>query len=308
MRILRHPGRIDVARGPRVITLGNFDGVHLGHQEILRRAVDRAARANGIPIAVSFYPHPAVVLAPARAPLLLTTLRQRVERLAAQEITLLVLYHFTRRFAAVEAERFVLDYLVGALGVSQLVVGHDVGFGNRRGGNADLLEDMGRRIGFEVEVVSPVEAEGLVVSSSAIRAAIHSGDLANAARMLGRPYSVGGRVVHGHHRGAQIGFPTANLRLHGIQLPPDGVYAVRARIGGELVPGVANVGMKPTFGDRERTVETHLFEFGADLYGRRIEVEFAARLREERKFPSVDALVRQIRDDANAARRLLGVR
>ncbi len=306
MRIYRHPARIDDRR-PRVITLGNFDGVHLGHQEIFRRTVDRARRANGIPIAVSFYPHPAAVLAPARAPLMLTTLRQRVERMAAHEIELLVLYHFTQRFADVEAERFVRDYLVAKLEVSQLVVGHDVGFGKRRAGNADLLEEMGRQLGFDVEVVNPVEAEGLVVSSSAIRAAIHSGDLQNAARMLGRRYSVSGRVVHGHHRGAQIGFPTANLRPHGTQLPPDGVYAVRARIAGEDVPGVANVGMRPTFGDRDRTVETHLFDFGSDLYGRRIEVQFVVRLREERKFPNVDALARQIRVDAAAARRVLGV-
>jgi riboflavin kinase/FMN adenylyltransferase len=255
-------------------------------------------------VAVTFSPHPAAVLTGAGPPLL-TNLRQRLQLLAAAGIDVVVLIHFTRRFAMVEAERFVADDLVGGLQVEQLVVGHRVGFGHNRAGNAALLATLSRTYGFDLEIVDAVYVGGALVSSSAIRSAVERGDFETASRMLGRPYAVCGRVVQGQHRGVALGFPTANLYLRGMQLPPDGVYAVRVHADGVERGGVANLGFNPTFGNRARTLEAHLFDFEGDLYRRRIEVCFVARLRAERKFPSAEALANQIREDVAAARRAL---
>jgi riboflavin kinase/FMN adenylyltransferase len=305
MKVLRHLRRVDLGGRPTVLTLGNFDGVHCGHQEILRRTVRRARERNAVAVALSFYPHPVAVLAPDRKPLLLGTLRQRLGYMAASGIDWAVLQHFTTRFAVIEAERFVREFLLDRLRVAAVVVGHSVGFGHRRTGTPALLARMGETLGFDVEVVGPVAVAGQTVSSSAVRAAVARGDLATAAAMLGRPYAVEGRVVHGHHRGADIGFPTANLRCPGLQLPPDGVYAVRAVVGEVTLCGVTNVGDKPTFGDRDRSVETHLLDFQGELYGRRIEVRFVARVRDVQRFPNVDSLVRQIGVDVDTVRRML---
>ena len=304
MKIFRRVAPADFSGAPRVVTLGNFDGVHRGHQEIFRRAVERARRGGGVAVAVTFAPHPAAVLT-GTGPPLLTSLRQRLQLLAAAGMDVVVLLHFTRRFALIEAERFVADCLVGGLQVEQLVVGHRVGFGHGRAGNAALLGTLSRRYGFELEVVDAVYVGGMLISSSAIRAAVERGDLETAARMLGRPYAISGRVVHGQSRGVALGFPTANLYVPGMQLPPDGVYAVRVYVEGVERKGVANLGFNPTFGNRVRTLEAHLFDFEGNLYRRRIEVCFVARLRGERKFPSGEALAKQIREDVAAARRAL---
>jgi riboflavin kinase/FMN adenylyltransferase len=305
MRVARRIESLQRLPAPRVVTLGNFDGVHLGHQAILRRVVERARDGGGSAIAITFHPHPAAVLSPERRPLLLTSLRQRVEALADSGTDGLWLLRFTSQVAAVEAERFVVDYLLRGLGAEFLVVGERVGFGHRRGGDAALLTRLSRELGFGLEIVGAVEIDGQQVSSSAIRRAVAAGDLETARRMLGRFHRVSGRIVHGLHRGKGLGFPTANLRLNDVQLPPDGVYAVRASVRGTEYPGVANLGFNPTFGNRTRTLETHLFDITADLYGARMDVAFVQRLRGERKFASVEALVDQIRADADAARRVL---
>jgi riboflavin kinase/FMN adenylyltransferase len=304
MKLVRHAAALGVANRPRVLTLGNFDGVHIGHQALLRRVAERARACNGIALALSFHPHPGRVLAPERAPLLLTSLRQRVRYIAERGIDALILLHFTSRLAAVEAQAFVTDFLLGELRATQIVAGERVGFGRGRSGNTALLAEMSRQRRFDLEVVPAVRAGGEVVSSSRIRAAVAAGDLDRAARMLGRRYAVEGRVEHGLHRGRGLGFPTANLRLRGLQLPPNGVYAVRVRIGGEERPAVANLGVNPTFGDRQRTLEAHVLDFDGDLYGAAVAVSFFAFLRSERKFASIDALVEQIRADVDAARRL----
>ena len=305
MKVVRSLSRLGVAETPSVTTLGNFDGVHRGHQEILRKVVSQARAQNAIATVLSFYPHPAKILAPTRAPRALGTLRQRIEQFAACGIDRVVFQRFTAAFAATDAELFVRDYLFGRLAAQSLIVGHSVGFGRGRAGNPELLERLGKEYGRSVEIVGPVQVDGAPVSSSAVRAAIAAGDLRSAGRMLGRDYAIAGRVIHGHHRGQTIGFPTANVRLRDLQLPPDGVYAVRAAIGDRSYDGVANLGYKPTFGDRERSLETYVFDFSGDLYGQRIEVGFVERLRGETKFSSVDELVKQIRVDVEAARRCL---
>jgi len=308
MRVARGLHRLPAEPPARVVTLGVFDGVHRAHQEICRRVVARAKEATAAAAAVTFFPHPAAVLAPARAPKLLYGLGDRLRFLGATGIELVVVQHFDQEFSRVEAEDFAREYLAGRLGAVHVVVGHSVSFGRGRRGDGQMLERIGKGLGFTVEVVGPVEVNGTVVSSSAIREAILAGEMERATALLGREHFVRGRVVHGQHRGAGLGFPTANVRVRQGLLPPNGVYAVRVAHGGEVYGGVANLGVNPTFGGEERSLEPHIFDFDGDLYGKRLQVSFVQRLRDEMKFPGVDALLAQIRRDAEAARALLSRR
>ncbi len=291
-----------------VLTLGNFDGVHRGHQAIFARVVAEARRLGGDAVAMTFAPHPMAVLRPASAPPALTSLRDKLGLIAATGIDVVLLQRFTMTFAQLAALEFVERFLVGAVGAVKLVVGHSVSFGHDRRGNATLLEELSGRLGFAVEVIGPVAVDGHEVSSSAIRKAIAAGDVRFAANLLGRPHRLEGRVVAGKRRGARMGFPTANVAVREGMLPPDGVYAVVADVAGAERPGVANVGTNPTFHDAARMLEVHLFDFDGDLYGERCRVSFVERLRGEVAFPSVDALVAQIRLDAERARSILAAR
>lgn len=301
-----------------VVTLGNFDGVHRGHRAILDRVVTEARAAGSDAVTITFHPHPVAVLRPDKAPELLTSMREKLRRLAASGVDVVVLQHFTPAFAALTAEEFVERFLVGRLRVSRLIVGHSVSFGHQRRGNAALLETLGKRFGFGVEVVGPVRVDAHEVSSSLVRRAVAAGDLALATALLGHPHTLDGRVVIGRRRGAALGFPTANVRARATLHPPDGVYAVRVEIDDCRAPrsvdaavttvthdGVANIGRNPTFGDNARTLEAYLFDFDGDLYRRRVRVAFIERLRGEVAFPSVDALVAQIRRDVDDARAAL---
>jgi riboflavin kinase/FMN adenylyltransferase len=305
MLLLRHLERVGRRFSAPVLTLGNFDGVHLGHQEILRRNVARARAEGGTAVALTFYPHPVSVLAPQRAPQLLTGWRSRVERLAAMGVDAIIMQRFTTSFSHISARDFVRRFLVDGLGVRAVVVGHRVSFGRNREGDADMLRHLGGEYGFAVEVVGPVEVDGIAVSSSAVRAAITGGDLERAATLLGQPHSVSAHVVPGKRRGKALGFPTANLRVGKLLLPPDGVYAVHAHMRGNPHSGVANLGFNPTFGNRERSLEVHLFDFDGDLYGERLEMTFVGRLRGEVRFASKEDLAEQIARDVAEARRLL---
>lgn len=305
MLLLRHLGRVGRRFAAPVLTLGNFDGVHCGHQEILRRLVAKAREVGGDAVALTFHPHPAAVLAPSRAPRLITDWRTRIERIAAMGVDAIIVQHFTRSFSEISAEDFVRRFLVSGLGVRAVVVGHRVSFGHNREGGADTLRRLGAACGFGVEVIGPVEVNGILVSSSAVRQAIGEGDFERARALLGRPPSVSGRVIHGHHRGKGLGFPTANLRISGLMLPPDGVYAVRVRLGATQHQSVANLGFNPTFQQHERGLEVHIFDFDADLYGQRLEVCFVQRLRGEVKFPNAHALALQIARDVAVARQVL---
>jgi len=305
MLLLRHLHRVGRRFAAPVLTLGNFDGVHCGHQAILQRLVRRARVAGGDAVVLTFQPHPATVLAPSRAPKLITDWRTRVERIAALGVDAIIIERFTRAFSEVTAEDFARRFLVENLGVRAVVVGHRVSFGHNRGGDAERLREFGARYGFAVEVVGPVEVGGALVSSSAVRHAIRAGELDRARALLGHAISVAGRVVHGRHRGRGLGFPTANLRMSGLVLPPDGVYAVRVLHREQSLRGVANLGFNPTFEDHERSLEVHVLDIDANLYGQRLEVTFVQRLRGEVKFPNPQALVAQIARDVATARQVL---
>jgi len=305
MEVLRHPAPGDPRLARAVLTLGNFDGVHRGHQAILDRTVTRARSTGARAGLLTFHPHPATILAPDKAPPLIVPLRGKLELLSHSGIDFVWIATFSRAFSALTPEAFVGAYLRPRVGLVGMVVGYSVSFGRNRAGNAEVLTTLGAQHGFDVEVVGPVMCDEVQVNSTAIRRVIGEGDVARAARLLGRPHRLWGRVRRGAQRGRALGFPTANVDLRVGLLPHDGVYAVRALTAGQWRAGVANVGRRPTFGPSQRTVEVHLFDFDGDLYGQPLQVELIDRLRGERQFGSADELMRQIRLDAERARALL---
>ena len=288
-----------------VVTVGNFDGVHLGHRSILARVVQRARELDCQPVALTFDPHPTKVLKPEANLRLLTTPSQKVALLEAAGVSV-VMQPFTREFAAIPAREFVREYFVDRLKVREVVIGHDYRFGYKRQGSIELLQQMGQSLGFTVQVVWAVEVEDAVVSSSLIRAMLQLGKVREANRLLGRAYGVTGRVVTGKGRGGKIlGVPTANLVSENDLLPSCGIYAVWVIRDGGRLPGVANIGTCPTFENEDLTLEVHLLDFTGDLYGEILQVEFVARLRDEQRFPSIDELAAQIRTDMDEARGVL---
>jgi riboflavin kinase/FMN adenylyltransferase len=310
MRVVRHLARVRERLPRTVLTLGNFDGVHLAHQEIIARAVARAEAYDGQTVALTFEPHPLAVLVPERAPPMIQPLHDRLAALRAAGIRTTVLQRFTRAFAALTPEAFVQDFLLRGLDLCHVIVGYNVNFGRDRAGSADTLRVLGERFGFGVEVVGPVAAPdgmpGEEVSSTQLRTLIARGDVRNARRLLGRPYALRGRVVVGDRRGRTLGFPTANLHVRPKQLlPADGVYAITADVDGVRVSGVLNIGVRPTFGGRRRTIEAHLLDVDADLYRRWLVVEVVERLRDEATFAGPDALRAAIAADVAHARDVL---
>jgi len=309
MRVVRHLAR-HRGRLPRtVLTLGNFDGVHRGHQEIIATAVRLAAEKGAQPAVLTFEPHPIAVLAPDKAPPIIQSLHDRLETIRDHGIATVVLQRFTREFAAMDPEAFVRDFLLRHVELAHIVVGYNVNFGRDRAGTSETLRTLGARLSFGVDVVGPVVAEGEEVSSTRLRDAIRQGDMPRARRLLGREYAFRGRVVTGDRRGRTLGFPTANLHLKpGLLIPPDGVYAVVADVDGKERQGVLNVGIRPTFGGRRRTIEAHFLDFDGDLYRRWLIVRVLERLRGEVTFAGPDALRAQIADDVARARRVLATR
>ncbi len=301
-----------------VATIGNFDGLHRGHRAVIGRLLDKA-RAFGLPsLVITFEPHPQEFFRPGRGPARLTSFREKLEILQETGVDRVLCLRFNAALARVPARAFVNEILVGALGVRSLSVGDDFRFGHRRAGDIALLREEGARHGFEVLVMDTLIEDGARISSTRIREQLARGDLEGAERLLGRRYTLSGRVVRGDGRGRQIGFPTANVDLHrragtedpdGVHCAPlSGVFAVEiGGIGAAALPGVANVGMRPTVGGRRCLLETHVFDFDGDLYGRHVRVDFRLHLREERRFESVDALRGQIADDARRAREFFGL-
>lgn len=286
-----------------VATIGNFDGVHLGHQAVLGRLAEKAAELCLPTTVITFEPQPREFFAPQAAPPRLTRFREKVLALRRFSVDRVLCVQFTRRFAAVSAADFIDRVLVKGLGVRYLVVGDDFRFGAGRDGDFAMLVDAGRRHGFEVVNLHTFALGGLRVSSTRIREALAAGDLAAAEQLLGRPYRMLGRVAHGDKRGRSIGFPTANIHMHRMVAPVDGVFAVEMfGLPGEPIAGVANVGKRPTVDGTRSLLEVHLFDFSGDLYGRHVQVDFLHRLREERRFPSFEDLRRQIVLDSDAAR------
>ncbi len=293
---------------PLHLALGVFDGVHVGHQAVIARAVDAAARDGGLAGLLTFDPHPIRVIAPNKAPAnLLETLAHKARVVGELGVQLFIPLHFDMEFAKMEASEFIAQ--LTAAPVRTIAVGEDWRFGHHRGGDVTFLEQEGGRRGFKLEAVPPVMHDGERISSSRIRQAIRDGNLDAAEQMLGRPYTVSGTVVAGKKLGRTIGFPTANLATGEAQLPADGVWAVRARLAdGRDLTGVANLGLRPTIGGGDaRVLEVHLFDFSGELYGEELEVRFHSYLRHELKFPSLDALRLQIQRDAAAARELFTI-
>lgn len=295
-----------VEPGASVVTIGNFDGVHLGHQVLLRRTVDAATDRGLRAVAVTFDPHPAAVLRPGSEPPSLASLEERIERIQDAGTDLVLVLPFTDELAALTPEAFVERVLVTRLQAARVVVGANFRFGHKAAGDVVVLVETGEQHGFDVEAVAVRELDGDPISSSAIRSALAAGDVGWATRALGRPYRLRGEVVRGEGRGRRIGIPTANLAVAASQtVPANGVYAGHAEVAGTTWRCVTNVGVRPTFdGGGAVTVEPHLLdvEGDLDLYGRDLTVSFEHRIRGERRFDSVDELVAQIRADVGSAR------
>lgn len=288
-----------------VLTLGNFDGVHLGHQAIFQKVVERAKAIKGTSIAFTFEPHPLKVIAPERSPKLLNTFHGKMKLIECAGIQIVVCAEFDREFADQHPEEFARRILVDGLGVREVYVGYDYAFGKGREGSIASLKEMGERYGFTVGVVDAVQVNGTVVSSSRVRDLVNEGRVDAAPLYLGRFYSIEGNVVHGASRGHTLGFPTANIQTVNELLPAYGVYAVRTLVGGRSLDGAASIGVRPTFGDGPVSIEVFLFDFDGDLYGKHVEVAFIKRLRGEEKFPDADALVNQMHKDVEQAKAAL---
>ena len=293
-------------RGP-VVCVGNFDGVHVGHQALFRKVMERALAIGGRSVAITFDPHPVRVLNPAGGPPLLTVKPRKEELIAEMGLDYLINVQFTRQFAALSARDFVNKILIRKIRLKELVIGYDQAFGAGRQGGVEFIQEAGREMGFPVHVVGPVMIDGEAASSTRARQMIQDGQVQEVVPILGRPYQISGRVVKGHDRGGRIlGFPTANLRLINEVVPAKGVYAVKAEMeGGPALMGVTNVGHNPTFGGQDLSVETFILDFEKDLYGQFVRLNFMARLRDEMKFESFKELAAQIGRDVELARKVL---
>ncbi|MDT8403762.1 bifunctional riboflavin kinase/FAD synthetase [Sulfuriflexus sp.] len=286
-----------------VATIGNFDGVHLGHQTVLGQLSEKAAELGVPSVVISFEPYPMEFFAPDKAPARLTRLREKIRALARYAVDRLLCLRFDAEFAAQPAEEFIEHVLLKGLDVRYLVVGDDFRFGKDRRGDFALLRKAGEQHGFQVVNLHTFAIDGERVSSTRVREALAAGEIGQAEQLLGRPYRMCGRVAHGDKRGRTIGFPTANIHLHRTNTPIKGVFAVEMfGIEGEPVQGVANIGTRPTVDGTRSLLEVHLFDFDADIYGRNVSVEFVHKLRDEQQFASFEELRKQIDKDANAAR------
>ena len=289
---------------PTSATIGNFDGVHTGHKRILSAVKETAERKGLSSCVITFHPHPQKVLQNIDVPLLMP-IRERLRLLELEDIDFAACYTFTKEISKITAKDFISEILVGRLKVKHLIIGPDFSFGRKREGNADLLKAMGKAYDFETTVIGPVFIDNEVVSSTAIRNFLQAGDAKKAARFLGYFYYIEGQVAEGEKRGRQIGYPTANLDTDWDILPKTGVYATRAFIDGNRLDSITNIGYRPTFGSSKLLIETHIFDFSADIYGKRLRLEFVERIRDEKRFESVDALVARIKTDVERVKGVL---
>ncbi len=291
-----------------VVTIGNFDGLHIGHQALIGETV--AASADGQrSVLVSFEPLPGAFFAPDNPPSRLLSTRQKIRRVADLGISLMWLMRFNAELAKMDPEPFVQHVLVAALNAEKVIVGEDFRFGRQRAGNVQMLRTLGKTLGFSVKTLEAVTEAGARVSSSDIRKALKRGDLEAAATLLGRPYSLEGRVQRGRSLGRDLGYPTANLPVNNMPCPVFGIFAVRCRVGdnSQSLPGVASIGYRPTLGDDKLLLEVHLFDFDADLYGLHMEVALVEKIRDEEYFENLDSLVEQMQRDEALARSILQV-
>jgi riboflavin kinase / FMN adenylyltransferase len=285
-----------------VLTVGNFDGVHRGHQEILRKVRERAAVSGDVSAVLTFYPHPAQVLRPAQAPSLLMTLPQRLAAIEQMGIAAAFVLRFDTELAKVSAEDFVREFLVETMNARGVLVGGNFRFGHRQTGDVALLTELGTRWNFEVVIEPPVVENGAVISSTLIRTTIREGCVEDANRLLGRPFTLAGEIRTGTGQGRKLIVPTLNLATENELLPANGVYATQVLVGGKVYDAATNVGVRPTFDGTSVTVESHLLNFAENLTSGKMQVQFRARLRDERKFPGVDALRAEVLHDIERAR------
>ncbi len=289
-----------------VLTIGNFDGVHLGHLALFEKVKERAAKLKGQSAVMTFQPHPIKVMKPGNGPPLITPTRQKLSLIEKSGIDIIFCIPFTKQFAAITARQFIEDILIARIGIKEIIVGYDYTFGNRREGDIEYLRKAGDHLGFTVHEVKPVQIDHTLVSSTSIRNLIREGELRKAEKLLGRKYQISGTVVKGKNRGARLlGFPTANLRLADELTPRPGVYAVKVHLDNRVYDGVTNIGYNPTFGNGQFSVETHLLDFSEDLLEKDIRVDFIERLRSEKGFDTLEQLSSQIAKDVLRAREKL---
>lgn len=309
MKIIQDLNSIPEQFKSAVITIGNFDGVHIGHQALFHEVIERADALNGTSVAMTFEPHPIRVIAKNGHPPLITLYEQKVELIEKAGIDVLICIPFTMEFAALSARTFVEEILIRRIGMKIIVVGNDYTFGNNREGDVHLLKQFGEEMGFVVVVADWIQSTNgntERISSTSIRQLVMDGEMVKAARMLGRNYQIRGTVAHGRDRGGRLlGIPTANIVLQDELCPKLGVYAVIVQHEGNRYPAVANIGFSPTFDDHVFTVEVHIIGFDRDIYDQRIMVDFVQRLRDEVKFSGIDELVKQIHQDITDTRKIL---
>ena len=306
MKIIHAANELKLAGRKACLAIGVFDGVHLGHQQIIRQTVADAHQHDAIALVITFDRHPNTVVAPERVPPLIYSLPQKLGAIESLGPDTLLLIHFDEKFSGQTGENFIRSLACDLGKIQSLCVGADFVFGYKRGGNVALLKKLGGELGFTVHGVAAVSLDRQIVSSTRIREAIRSGNLDAASQMLGRPYAISGRVLEGDRIGQQLGFPTANLNVSGLMLPPNGVYAGLAKVEKKFQRVALNIGFRPTVVSAapQLRVEAHLLDFSGDLYGQELEIEIGDRLRDEKKFSSFDELKAQIsRDVAEAGRR-----
>ncbi len=307
MKTLHTISDLRLAPGPHFLAIGVFDGVHLGHQAVIRQALRHTGERGGSAVVVTFHPHPERILSPATAPRLLTSTQHKILLLRRMGVENMLIIPFDEEFAATPAEDFVRQLVEAGDPLAGICVGQEWVFGKGARGNVDLLRKMGGAHNFVVEAADPVTVKGEVVSSTRIRGYVQEGDFVAAGNLLGRRFTIHGNVAQGAGLGRQIGFPTANLKTHNEQFPPDGVYAIVAHRGTQNLPGIANLGWRPTVAqeDPQRLLEVHLFNFDEDLYGQDLEISFHGRIRDEQKFTGLNELKGQISRDIRIAQRIL---
>ncbi|MCP4744925.1 MAG: bifunctional riboflavin kinase/FAD synthetase [Desulfobacteraceae bacterium] len=309
MKIIENINEIEKPYNNAVVTIGNFDGVHIGHQALLHTVIEKADAINGTSIAMTFNPHPIRVLAKNGQPPLITLPEQKAELIARAGIQVLIIVPFTKDFATLGAHEFIKSLLVEKIGMKAIVVGKDYTFGRNKEGDLNLLREISNKLNFDIILVDWIQASNGLnrrISSTKVRELVMNGKMDDAKKILGRYYQIRGTVAGGRNRGGKLlGFPTANINLHDELCPKRGIYAVTVEHGGKSHLGVANIGYSPTFDDHIFTVEVHILDFDKNIYGDRIRVNFIERLRDEKKFKSIEALAGQIRKDIIHARKIL---
>jgi len=306
MEVLNDIAELKTVPGPTHLAIGVFDGVHLGHQAVIGRAIQSAKLTNGSTVVVTFHPHPVRVLRPEKAPRLLTSTQHKIRLIRSLGVDALLILRFTPEFSKTPPEVFIQDLVRGSNQLRQICVGREFTFGANRSGSVRLLEELSPKLGFELGTVTPIVVGDQVVSSTLVRSAIECGALDFAKTLLGREFTILGTVAEGKRLGRRLGFPTANLRAHNEQFPPNGVYAAKAWFEGGEYGGVVNIGVRPTVEHEagERLLELHLFDFEQEIYGRDVELAFLRYLRPEQKFPGIEELQAQIGRDTEEARRI----